>query len=80
MYQLLRRKSLKTSEYNVFQIAKAYLKSTTDNVGISNIKGKSVPKFLKDVVDFNKINLKNMNSIIDESWLPQGTTLMTYDI
>ena len=73
MYQLLRRKSLKISEYNVFKIAKAYLISTTESMGIFDTEGRSIPKFLKDAVNFEKINLKNMESILDDPWLPKGT-------
>jgi len=69
MYQLLRRKSLKTTEYTVYKIAKAYLVSTTENNG--NLDLKNVPKFLKDTVDFQKMNLREIKSLLNDTWLPQ---------
>ena len=72
MYQLLRRKSLKTTEYTVYKIAKAYLVSTTENKG--NVDLKNVPKFLKDTVDFQKMNLREIKFLLNDTWLPQGRT------
>ena len=75
MFQLLRRKSFKTTEYNIYKIAKAYLLSTTENKGIVNLK--SVPKFLKETVDFEKINLKELNFLLkNDNWLPQGSIIL----
>ena len=72
MYQLLRRKSLNTTEYNVYKIAKAYLMSTTENTGVADLSNTGLPKFLKDTVDFQKMNLKEIGSLLKDMWLPTG--------
>ena len=72
MYQLLRRNSLKATEYNVYKIAKAYLMSITNDNGIQDLKNKNIPKFLKDTVDFKKMSLKEIRFLLNDIWLPQG--------
>ena len=77
MYQLLRRKSLKTIEYTIYKIAKSYLVSTTENNG--NLDLKNVPKFLEDTVDFQKMNLREIKFLLNDTWLPQGrTTILSH--
>ena len=75
MYQLLRRKSLKATEYNVYKIAKAYLMSITEDNGIQGLKNKNIPKFLKNTVDFTKMSLKEIRFLLNDIWLPQGIML-----
>ena len=75
MYQLLRRKSLKATEYNVYKIAKAYSMSITEDNGIKDLKNKDIPKFLKDTVDFTKMSLKEIRFLLNDIWLPQGIML-----
>ena len=77
MYQLLRRKSLKATEYNVYKIAKAYLMSITEDKGIQGLKNKNIPKFLKDTVNFTKMSLKEIRFLLNDIWLPQGMKLIS---
>ena len=77
MYQLLRRKSLKATEYNVYKIAKAYLMSITEDNGIQGLKNKNIPKFLKNTVDFTKMSLKEIRFLLNDIWLPQGMKLIS---
>ena len=72
MYQLLRRKSLKITEYNAYKIAKVYLMSTTDDTGVVVLNNTNLPKFLEDTVDFGNINLKEIGILLNDTWLHQG--------
>ena len=74
MYQLLRRKSFKTTDYKVYTFAKAYLNlmSTTEDTGVMDLSDTSLPKFLKDTVDFEKMNLKEIGFLLKDMWLPKG--------
>ena len=77
MYQLLGRKSFKATEYSIYKIAKAYLMSITEDNGITELKNKNIPNFLKDTVDFTKMSLKEIRFLLNDIWLPQGMKLIS---
>ena len=77
MYQLLRRRSLKATEYSVYKIARAYSMSNTDDKGIQDMKNINSRKFVKDTVDVTKMSLKEIRLLLNDIWLPQGNRLNT---
>ena len=78
MYQLLRRKSLNVSEFTVYKLLKEYFKCL---IGKDEIfkpqQSKAVIDLIRELVDFSKCTLKEIDTLGEESWLPKGKLILS---
>ena len=74
MYQLLKRKSLEISEFTVYKLLKEYVVCLVgkDEDIFKQEQSVILTRLFRELVDFSKCSLQQIDAVGEESWLPKG--------
>ena len=74
MYQLLKRKSLNVSEFVVYKILKEYFICLIgkEQEVFKPKESQAVIDLFRELVDFSKCSLKEIDILGEEGWFPKG--------
>ena len=77
MYQLLKRESLKVSEFSVYILLKEYVLCLIgeDKEIFKNDESRCILDLFKFLVDFSQLTLQEITIIAETNWLPKGKLL-----
>ena len=77
MYQLLKRESLKVSEFSVYMLLKEYFLCLIGEAKeiFKNDESSCILDLFKLLVDFSKLTLQEISIIAETNWLPKGKLL-----
>lgn len=73
MYQLLKRKSLEISEFTVYKLLKEYVVCLVgkDEDIFKQEQSVILTRLFRELVDFSKCSLQQIDAVGEESWLPK---------